>query len=125
MLLSLHQKGHTTWVAHVNNILFYNGFRDVWYFGCGNEKGFCKELKLRLFSNFCHNWQNHLDTSPRLAQYRKIKQSFEREFYLEVLFVDVYRNVFAQFRMGVSQLNVHRYRFSPSPENTNCPLCPN
>ena len=78
-----------------------------------------------MFSNFCHNWQNHLDTSPRLAQYRKIKQSFEREFYLEVLFVDVYRNVFAQFRMGVSQLNVHRYRFSPSPENTNCPLCPN
>ena len=37
--------------------------------------------------------------------------------------MDVYRNAFAQFRMGVSQINVHQHRFSPTARNVACPFC--
>ena len=124
-LLMMHEKGHTTWVTHVKGILCENGFEQVWLFGCGNEVGFVKELRERLVSNFYHNWRVHLDSSSRLSLYGKIKQSFAREQYIDVLFVDKYRIIMAQFRTGVSQLNAHRHRFSPSNENTSCPFCVN
>eukprot|EP00745_Piridium_sociabile_P043608 TRINITY_DN8944_c0_g1_i10.p1 TRINITY_DN8944_c0_g1~~TRINITY_DN8944_c0_g1_i10.p1 ORF type:complete len:1137 (-),score=123.12 TRINITY_DN8944_c0_g1_i10:208-3198(-) len=125
MLLSMHEKGHTTWVTRVKTILCDNGFEQVWLFGCGYEAGFIKELKERLFSNFCYNWRNRLDSSARSSLFGNLKHMFAREQYIDVLYVDVYRNILAQFRMGVSQLNVHRYRFSPSNENTACPVCLN
>ena len=37
--------------------------------------------------------------------------------------MDVYRNAFAQFRMGVSQINVHQHRFLPTARNVACPFC--
>ena len=37
--------------------------------------------------------------------------------------MDVYRNAFAQFRMGVSQINVHQHSFSPTARNEACPFC--
>ena len=37
--------------------------------------------------------------------------------------MDVYRNAFARFRMGVSQINVHQHRFSPTARNVACPFC--
>ena len=37
--------------------------------------------------------------------------------------MDVYRNAFAQFRTGVSQINVHQHRFSPTARNVACPFC--
>ena len=36
-----------------------------------------------------------------------------------------YRNALAQFRMGVSQINTHKYRYSKLPEEVNCPFCEN
>ena len=35
----------------------------------------------------------------------------------------VYGNAFAQFRMGVSQINVHQHRFSPTARSVACPFC--
>ena len=32
-------------------------------------------------------------------------------------------NAFAQFRMGVSQINVYQHRFSPTARNVVCPFC--
>ena len=37
--------------------------------------------------------------------------------------MDVYRNAFAQFGMGVSQINVRQQRFSPTARNVACPFC--
>ena len=34
-----------------------------------------------------------------------------------------YIYAFAQFRMGVSQINVHQHRFSPTARNVACPFC--
>ena len=33
-----------------------------------------------------------------------------------------YRNALAHFRVGVSQINVQRYRFSQTAENVLCPI---
>ena len=56
--------------------------------------------------------------------YREYKCIFEREKYVLVLRVEGYRNALAQFRMGVSPINVHRYRFSSIMEKKLCPICP-
>lgn len=124
-LLSMHDKGHITWATRIKNILCEHGFEQVWLFGCGNETELMKELKTRLASNFYHNWRNHLDSSAHLSIYSKFKHMFAREEYVHLLFTDRYRNILAQFRMGVSQINTHKNRFSPSIENTACPLCLN
>ena len=124
MLLALHNRGKTTWVSHVKLVLCNNGFEQVWLFGCGNVKPFIKELEERLCSSFCHRWYNHLDTSERLSVYNSYKHCFQREGYVNVLWMEVYSNCLAQFRMGVSQINLHRYRFSTT-DNTTCPFCAN
>ena len=59
-----------------------------------------------------------------ILAYNKVKSVFEREKYVDVIWMEAYRSALAQFRMGISQINVHRYRFSPTKENTTCPFCP-
>ena len=97
----------------------------MWLFGCGYFKPFIKELEDRLRSSFCHRWCNRLDTSERLSVYNSCKHCFESERYLDVLWMDVYRNSLAQFIMGVSQINLHRHQFSTRTDNTTCPFCAN
>ena len=36
--------------------------------------------------------------------------------------MDVYRNAFAQFGMGVSPINVRQHRFTPTARNVACPF---
>ena len=123
MLLTLHEKGVVTWVSYVKSILCNNGFEQVWIFGCGSEKRFCIELRERLFSSFCYHWQNHLEESNQTSVYCQYKHIFVRETYITCLWKDVYRNALAQFRMGVSQLNVHKFRFRKTDDNIICPVC--
>ena len=82
-------------------------------------------LEDRLRSSFCQRWCNHLDTSERLSVYNSYKHCFQRERYVAVLWMEVYRHFLAQFRMGVSQINLHRHRFSTTTGNTACPFCAN
>ena len=98
-------------------ILYYNEFEQVWLFGCGNDKIFFNELKERLYSSFCHGWWNHLESNERLSVYKGYKNCFESEKYVDFLWMDVYRNAFAQFGMGVSLINVHQQRFTPTVRN--------
>ena len=123
MLFLMHQNGHVTWVTYVREVLCANGFEQVWLFGCGNEKDFFKELKERLQSSFYHGWRNHIESSEKMLTYGKVKTFFEREKYVGVIWIEAYRNALAQFRMGISQINAHKYRFS-AKESTACPFCP-
>ena len=92
-------------MSHIKSVLCYNGFEHVRLFGCGNDKIFFNELKERLYSSFCHGWWNHLESNERLSAYTGYKNCFERERYVDFLCMDVYRNAFALFRMGISQIN--------------------
>ena len=123
MLPRMHRRGITTWVSHVKSILSYYGFDQVWLFGCRNANIFFNELKERLYSSFCHGWCNHLESSERLSFYKEYKNPFEREKYVNFIWMDVYRNAFTQFRMGVFQISDHRHRFSPTARNKACPFC--
>ena len=62
----------------------------MWLFGCGNDNIFFNELKERLYSSFCHGWWNHLESSERLAVYKGYKNCFEREKYVDFLWMDAY-----------------------------------
>ena len=64
-------------------------------------------------------------SSTRFSIYRQFKHCFEREYYVDVIWINSYRNALAQFRMGVSQINTHKYRYSKLPEEINCPFCEN
>ena len=62
----------------------------MWLFACGNEKVFINELKERLYSSFCHGWHNRLESSERLSFSKEYKNSFEREQYVDFIWMDVY-----------------------------------
>ena len=111
-------------MSHVKSLLCNDGSKQVWLFGCGNVKFFLKELEDRLHSSFCHSWCNHLDTSERLSVYNSYKHCFERERYVDVLWMEVYKYSLAEFRMGQSQINLHRHRFSTT-DHTTCTFCAN
>ena len=65
----------------------------------------------------------HLESSERLSVYKGQNNCFEREKCVVFPWMGVYRNAFAQFRMGVSQINVLQRCFSPTPRNVACPFC--
>ena len=90
-----------------------------------NVKLFIKELEEKVHSSFCHRWCNHLDTSEHLSMNNNYKHCSERERYVDVLWMEVYRNSLVQFRMGVSQINLYTHRFSKTTDNTACPFCAN
>ena len=123
MLSNLHERGTVTWVTRIQSILCENGFEQVWLFGCGQEKLFFRELKERLHSSFCFRWYDHVENSSRFSIYKQYKTCFGKEKYVDILWMNIYRNVLAQFRMGVSQINVHKYRYSKKTENWECPFC--
>ena len=111
------------WITKIRNVLCENGFEQVWLFGCGQEKPFFNELRERLYSSFSYNWYNHLENSVRFSSYKQYKNCFEKEKYVDIIKVNIYRNAIAQFRMGVSNINSHKYRYSDNQQNWNCPFC--
>ena len=110
LLFAIHNRGKTTWRSRVKSVLCNNGFEQVLLFGYGNDKPFIKELEDRLRRSFCHRWCN-LDKSERLSVYNSYKYCFERERYVDVIWIEVYRNSISHFRMEVSQINSQRHRF--------------
>ena len=38
MLLEMQNRGKTTCDTHIRSVLCYDGFEQVWLFGCGNDK---------------------------------------------------------------------------------------
>jgi hypothetical protein len=122
MLVSMDENGYVTWATRIKMLLCENGFEMVWHFGCGNEKQFIRLLKDRLYGTFCHGWRNHIDTSDRFSEYRNYKTLIHRERYVDLIWLGIYRNSLAQMRMGVSQINTHKFRYSSSPTSTLCPF---
>ena len=83
---------YVTWVTRIKAVLCNNGFAKVWLFGCGQEGPFFKELKERLYNSFCHGWLNHMESSTWFSIYRQFKYCFEREYYVDVIWINIYRN---------------------------------
>ena len=125
MLERLHDNGTTTWVTNIKETLCTNGFGYVWLFKqVENVKFLCKSLKDRLHSNFIQNLNSKLEISSHFQSYNSFKTLFSTQNFLsDKTFSRELRNILIRFRLGVSQLHGHRYKFSPDPRKRTCPIC--
>ena len=128
MLLSLDQQGKATWVTKVRAILCRYGFGYVWYNqGVGDHKNFLSVFKKRLKDCYQQEWTSTICAKDRYCVFSSFKQSLSLSFYLTSIKNLAARNIFIKIRLGVSQLQPHRLRYSQNVpyEERNCPFCDN
>jgi len=126
MLLELHNRGRANWVTYIRNLLCLNGFSYVWTFGSvGNENTFITEFKKRLKDVFCQEWFSYFESKCDRRLYSEDKCCLERERYIDIITFNTYRVALARFRIGVSEINFHKFRYASIDEKRNCPFCKN
>ena len=125
MLEKLNDDGVRTWVTEIKELLCTNGFGYVWLFKqVGNLNSFCKVFKDRLQSVFLQNLSSKLELSTHFQCYNSFKSLFHKQTFLsDKSFSRQLRNVLIKFRLGVSQIHCHRYKFSLDVEKRMCPIC--
>jgi len=117
---------HTTnsnysWAKRIKDLLYDYDFEDVWREqNVPSANAFLKELKRRLVYRYVEYWNTALYTSRRYSFFRMFKYIHGIEQYLFDLDKPVFRNLYVQFRLGVSELCIHRCRYS----ETSTYLCP-
>ena len=113
-----------TWVSKVRGILLRHGFEAIWEAQqVDEERSFISRLKERLVGQFLQEWKTKLGASDRYILYRQIKSAFKVENYLHVLKNKMSRDMYIRFRMGITDLFIHKSRYKKDPESRLCPLC--
>ena len=127
MLVKLSESGSRNWVSDIRNLLCLNGFGIAWMFKqVGNEKMFLGLVKERLRDCYVQGWFSKIKNSKHLECYSGFKSMFQSETYLNNSYlIKSHRNVIIRFRCGVSDINVHRYKFSHNANSFMCPFCKN
>jgi len=117
------KKGHT-WASKIRDVLTEHGFENVWNEqGASNEIDFLKSLRQQLINSFNSKWKDDLRRSNRCSLYGSMKSFPQVEMYLYSLDKKVFRDVWIRFRMGLSDMYMHRYRYRPEVNTTLCPSC--
>ena len=127
MLLSICEKGSDNWVTDIKTLLMTNGFGIVWlHKGVGNEKVFLQSMKTRLIDNFKQNWNAKMSVSDNFKCFYSYKSHIVPELFLnDGSFGVTYRNALIKFRLGVSKIYGHRYKFHKNKTMLKCPFCKN
>ena len=113
-----------TWASRVKSILLQHGFENVWESQhVENETKFLRCLRESLIKQFLCHWETTLNTSNRYVFYRQFKVQCEGEEYLYALDKKIFRDMYIRFRLGISDLYVHKLRYRPDEANTLCPGC--
>ena len=117
--------GHENWVSKIRDTLCSNGYGIVWIYGqVGCKELFLKQLKQTLIDNFLQGWNEKMAHDSNCSWFYGFKQVIEREVYLNNFHIKLsLRNVLAKFRLGVSQIHCHRYKFSLFDDYRICPFC--
>ena len=125
MLSVMGGKGHTNWVTSVRDLLCQNGFGIVWMSKeVGNEKVFLNILKERLRDCFIQGWHSKMSASDKFTCFYSFKSFIQPERFLSDNNLGrKYRNALVKFRLGVSEINCHKYRFSLNRNKLFCPFC--
>ena len=126
MLLALHEKGKHNWATDIRNLLCMHGFGIVWFsheVGC--ERSFLQCLRLRLVDCYKQDWYAKLCNSTHHTWYNSFKSLIQPERYLSKPFViKPFRDVLVKFRMSVSALYCHKYKYSTNTmSRIMCPVC--
>ena len=88
----------------------------------GCEKSFLVQLKERLKDCYLQEWNVYFRERVNENLNCNFFNIFQPEKYLSNCIIKPYRDILAKFRLKVSQLYCHRYKFTPSVDKT-CPLC--
>ena len=93
--------------------------------GVGNVGVFLKCFKQRLIDSCWQDWNDHINRSDRFDVYCQHKTSHYIEPYLLINMNRYVMNALVRFRLGISNLLVHKNRYKAiENENTNvCRLC--
>ena len=78
-------------------------------------------MKDRLIASHSEEWLEAIQNNERYSLFFSFKSSISLSSYLTTVKHIQARNFLIQVRLGVSQLNTHRFRFTS--ESTLCPLC--
>ena len=123
MMLSLSEH-KWLWTAKVERLLKECGLEKYWLEQQVNdETNFLRDLRNKLVSNFYEDWKKNVLSSNRYAFYRQIKSSWGVEQYLYDIDRKVFRDIFVRFRMGITELYVHKFRYDLGGVQRLCPLC--
>ncbi|WP_419640662.1 hypothetical protein, partial [Thiolapillus sp.] len=126
MLYNLDARGKRNWASNVRMQLFQYGFGFVWMNqGVGVVSNFIRVFRERLIDCRWQNWEDHIQTSDRFSMYRKFNSiSHCTKTYITMNMDRHLKCIMTKFRLGVSELSVHYYRYrNHTEENLICPFC--
>jgi hypothetical protein len=125
MLLHMQQDNRQTWASSIQYCLYKFGFQEVWLNrGVGNEKAFLQLFRERQIDAFKRQWKFELETKERFKFYSGIKADFSLSLFLANLKHVKSRIDLIRFRLGVSQIKIHKLRFSRANNiDFTCPFC--
>ena len=114
---------HQNWCGKIKELLIHFNFENVWDLQQVEQpRVFLNNLKLRVIAESDNIWQQTLQESNRYFICKNFKQSRYKEMYLNHIKPVVIRILLSRFRMGVSVILTHKYRFVNDKE-TVCPMC--
>ena len=125
MMLHMHEQNRNTWASSICFMLYRYGFDEAWKNqGVGDEKAFISIFKERAIFVYKHEWSTGLETKERCQFYRSFKTDLVLSPYLTMLKHVNYRNALIRFRLGVSRLKTHNFRFAKANQKDfACPFC--
>ena len=92
--------------------------------GVGRVNEFISIFRQRLIDCNWQKWHNHVQTSDRFYMYRAFCNTHEVKPYLMFNIDRHLKYIMTRFRLGVSDLNVHYYRYREFTDRVLiCPLC--
>ena len=91
------------------------GFGYVWLVqGVARENCVLRMFKQRLTDVFWQDWMAGINSIDRFTQYRKFKSVLEPDKYLDSIRQKCFRDALIRFRLGISDINVHKNRHKAS-----------
>ena len=124
MLLLDVGKGYMNWADRVKDVLERHGFGSVWERqGVHDERTFLQHFREVMIRCYDQMWESKLSSSDRYIFYRSFKRIRRLEPYLSCIDKAVFRNALLRFRLGISDLAVHRQRYNPVELPKCCPFC--
>ncbi|RUM94596.1 MAG: hypothetical protein DSZ28_02380 [Thiothrix sp.] len=117
-------RNQSNWASGIKDLLLQYGFEGVWSDqGVHNDLLFTNLLRERMIAKFKTDWMHDVQNSDRYSFYRQLKCVPYLEQYICALDKKVSKDAVTRFRLGISDLYIHKNRYSSTPCTTLCPLC--
>ena len=125
MLRELDARSKRNWVSNVRCKLNQFGFGYVWLNqGAEGINHFLHVLRERLIVCRWQEWNSHVQTSDSFSVYRTFCTVHDMKMYLELNIDRHLKFIMTRFRLGISEIAVHYYRYKRHTDNDLFrPLC--